>query len=163
MHIEVLEETLNELGTTVIKVLGVGGGGNNAVNRMIATGLKQVEFIAINTDLQALNQSQAEKKMSIGSKLTGGLGAGGIPEIGEKAALEDKEEIQNVLRGSDMVFITAGMGGGTGTGAAPVVARLAKELGVLTVAVVTSDRGIFQATKNSTNPTLNAISCWVIK
>lgn len=138
MHIEVLDEHQEQFGTTVIKVLGIGGGGNNAVNRMIEGGVKQVEFIAVNTDLQALKLSQAEKKIAIGTKLTGGLGAGGIPEMGEKAACEDKEEIQNILRGSDMVFITAGMGGGTGTGAAPIVAEIAKELGILTVAVVTS-------------------------
>ena len=137
MHIEVLDEKQEFLGTTVIKVLGVGGGGNNAVNRMIDSGLQQVEFIAVNTDLQALKLSSAPKKLAIGSKLTGGLGAGGIPEIGEKAALEDKEDVKNVLKGADMVFITAGMGGGTGTGAAPVVAGIAKEMGILTVAVVT--------------------------
>ncbi|MBN1648585.1 MAG: cell division protein FtsZ [Spirochaetales bacterium] len=137
MHIEVLDEKNDNLGTTIIKVLGIGGGGNNAVNRMIAAGLKQVEFIAVNTDLQALKLSQAQRKVPIGTKITGGLGAGGIPEMGEKAAMEDREVLQNILRGADMVFITAGMGGGTGTGAAPVVANIAKELGILTVAVVT--------------------------
>lgn len=137
MHIEVLDEHQEKLGTTIIKVLGIGGGGNNAVNRMISAGLRQVEFIAVNTDLQALKTSQAPRKIAIGTKITGGLGAGGIPEMGEKAAMEDREEIQNILRGSDMVFITAGMGGGTGTGAAPIVANIAKELGILTVAVVT--------------------------
>jgi cell division protein FtsZ len=124
-------------GHTVIKVIGVGGGGSNAVNRMISYGLQHVEFIAVNTDLQALQMSNAETRLPLGSKLTGGLGAGGIPETGEKAALEDQEEIQNVIRGADMVFITAGMGGGTGTGAAPVIARLARELSILTVGVVT--------------------------
>jgi cell division protein FtsZ len=122
---------------TVIKVIGVGGGGSNAVNRMIAGGLSNVEFIAVNTDLQALQLSNAETRLPLGSKLTGGLGAGGVPDIGEKAALEDKDEIQNVVRGADMVFITAGMGGGTGTGAAPIIAQIAREMNILTVAVVT--------------------------
>ncbi|MBN1409906.1 MAG: cell division protein FtsZ [Spirochaetales bacterium] len=135
MNIEILDDKAS--GQTVIKVIGVGGGGNNAVNRMIASGLKNVEFIAINTDLQALQASRAQVKMAIGSKVTEGLGAGGIPEIGEKAALEDEEQIQSLVRGADMVFITAGMGGGTGTGAAPVIARIARELHILTVAVVT--------------------------
>ncbi|MFW5844349.1 MAG: cell division protein FtsZ, partial [Spirochaetota bacterium] len=122
---------------TVIKVIGVGGGGSNAVNRMIAAGLSNVEFIAVNTDLQALQLSNAETRLPLGSKLTGGLGAGGVPDVGEKAALEDKDEIQNVVRGADMVFITAGMGGGTGTGAAPIIAQIAREMNILTVAVVT--------------------------
>ncbi|MGA2976070.1 MAG: cell division protein FtsZ [Spirochaetia bacterium] len=122
---------------TVIKVVGVGGGGSNAVNRMIAMGLKNVSFVAINTDQQALHNSNAETRFAIGTKLTGGLGAGGIPEIGEKAAQEDQESVQNLLKGADMVFITAGMGGGTGTGAAPVVAHVARQIGALTVAVVT--------------------------
>ena len=120
-----------------IKVIGVGGGGSNAVNRMISLGLEGVEFIAVNTDAQALLTSLAPKRMQIGEKLTRGLGAGARPEIGEKAAQESREDILEALRGSDMVFITAGMGGGTGTGAAPVVAKLAKELGLLTVGVVT--------------------------
>lgn len=122
---------------TVIKVIGVGGGGSNAVNRMISSGLKDVEFIVANTDLQALGNSLAEKKLGIGSKLTGGLGAGGKPEVGEKAAQEDTETISNLLKGADMVFVTAGMGGGTGTGAAPIIAKIAKEMGALTVGVVT--------------------------
>lgn len=122
---------------TVIKVIGVGGGGSNAVNRMIACGLSHVEFVAANTDLQALNRSNAKTRLPLGSKLTGGLGAGGDPDVGEKAALEDMEEIQSVIQGADMVFITAGMGGGTGTGAAPVIARAAREMNILTVAVVT--------------------------
>ncbi len=122
---------------TVIKVIGAGGGGSNAVNRMIAAGVNAVEFIVVNTDLQALNSSNAPVKLGIGSKLTGGLGAGGKPEIGEKAAEEDKETLANVLKGADMVFVTAGMGGGTGTGAAPVIAKIAKEQGALTVGVVT--------------------------
>ena len=120
-----------------IKVIGVGGGGNNAVNRMISLGLEGVEFIAVNTDARALLTALAPKRMQIGEKLTRGLGAGARPEIGEKAAMESREDIIAALRGSDMVFITAGMGGGTGTGAAPVVAECAREVGALTVAVVT--------------------------
>lgn len=120
-----------------IKVIGVGGGGNNAVNRMIAAGLRGVEFIAINTDKQALFLSKANTKIQIGDKLTKGLGAGANPEIGEKAANESKDEIAQSIKGADMVFVTAGMGGGTGTGAAPVVAQIAKEMGILTVGVVT--------------------------
>ncbi|SEF77885.1 cell division protein FtsZ [Caloramator fervidus] len=120
-----------------IKVVGVGGGGNNAVNRMIEFGLKGVEFISINTDKQALNYSKAGIKIQIGDKLTKGLGAGANPEIGQKAAEESIEQIMQALKGADLIFITAGMGGGTGTGAAPVVAEVAKELGILTVGVVT--------------------------
>ena len=120
-----------------IKVVGCGGGGNNAVNRMILGGLKNVEFIAINTDKQALMLSNASLKIQIGDKLTKGLGAGANPEIGQKAAEESKEEISQAIKGADMVFITAGMGGGTGTGAAPIVAEIAKSLGILTVGVVT--------------------------
>ncbi|WP_022930934.1 cell division protein FtsZ [Treponema bryantii] len=123
---------------TVIKVVGCGGGGSNAVNRMIFRELSNVDFIVLNTDLQALGRSRAPTKLAIGQKVTKGLGAGGKPEVGEQAAEEDKELITNELRGADMVFITAGMGGGTGTGSAPVVARIAKELGCLTVAVVTT-------------------------
>ena len=123
---------------TVIKVVGCGGGGSNAVNRMIFRELSNVDFIVLNTDLQALGRSKAPTKLAIGQKVTKGLGAGGKPEVGEQAAEEDKELITNELRGADMVFITAGMGGGTGTGSAPVVARIAKELGCLTVAVVTT-------------------------
>ena len=135
MNIELFDT--RGVSPTVIKVVGVGGGGSNAVNRMIAMGLKNVSFVAINTDQQALHSSNAETRLAIGTKLTGGLGAGGIPEIGEKAALEDQERVQGMLKGSDMVFITAGMGGGTGTGAAPIVAKVARQLGALTVAVVT--------------------------
>jgi cell division protein FtsZ len=135
MNIEFAEELSGNL--TVIKVIGVGGGGSNAVNRMIATGLKNVQFIAANTDLQALQMAKAQTKLALGTKLTGGLGAGGIPEIGEKAALEDEDKLRETLKGADMVFITAGMGGGTGTGGAPIVARIARELGSLSVAVVT--------------------------
>lgn len=120
-----------------IKVVGVGGGGSNAVNRMISLGLEGVDFIAVNTDAQALLHAMAPKRMQIGEKLTRGLGAGARPEIGEKAAQESREDILEALRGSDMVFITAGMGGGTGTGAAPVVAECAREVGALTVGVVT--------------------------
>ncbi|BCV20893.1 cell division protein FtsZ [Moorella sp. Hama-1] len=120
-----------------IKVVGVGGGGNNAVNRMIAAGLRGVEFISVNTDAQALRLCQAEQKIQIGAKLTKGLGAGANPEIGKKAAEESREELAQRLQGADMVFVTAGMGGGTGTGAAPVVAQIAKEAGALTVGVVT--------------------------
>lgn len=125
------------IGATIIKVIGVGGGGSNAVNRMISEGVQGVDFIAVNTDQQALQMSQAPIKLAIGSKLTGGLGAGGKPEVGRDAAEEDREIITNILRGSKMVFITAGMGGGTGTGAAPVIAEIAKDMDILTVAVVT--------------------------
>ncbi|NLY10364.1 MAG: cell division protein FtsZ [Firmicutes bacterium] len=121
----------------VIKVVGCGGGGSNAVNRMIDAGLQGVQFIALNTDAQALAQSEASRKIQIGQKLTKGLGAGSNPEIGQRSAEESREEIKEALEGADMVFITAGMGGGTGTGAAPVVAEIAKELHALTVGVVT--------------------------
>ncbi len=120
-----------------IKVIGVGGGGNNAVNRMIESGVKGVDFIVANTDLQVLNNSKAPIKIQIGSELTNGLGAGSNPEIGKEAALESKEEIERALEGADMVFITCGMGGGTGTGAAPVVADIAQKMGALTVGIVT--------------------------
>ncbi|MBE8951224.1 MAG: cell division protein FtsZ [Quinella sp. 3Q1] len=132
---ELDDNTLDQFAK--IKVIGVGGGGNNAVNRMISLGLEGVEFIAINTDAQALMTALAPRRMQIGEKLTRGLGAGARPEIGQKAAMESREDILNALRGSDMVFITAGMGGGTGTGAAPVVAECAREIGALTVGVVT--------------------------
>jgi len=123
----------------VIKVISAGGGGANALNRMIESHLSGVQFIAVNTDIQDLhNKSKAKIKVQIGAQVTGGRGAGGIPEKGEKAAIEDKDALAEVLRGADMVFITAGMGGGTGTGSAPVIARIAKELGALTVAVVTT-------------------------
>lgn len=120
-----------------IKVVGVGGGGCNAVNRMIAEGLQGIEFISINTDAQALLKSQAQTRVRIGEKSTRGLGAGGDPKIGQAAAEESAEELYEVLKGSDMVFVTAGLGGGTGTGAAPVVAQIAKEIGALTIGVVT--------------------------
>jgi cell division protein FtsZ len=120
-----------------IKVIGVGGGGNNAVNRMINAGVEGVEFVVANTDLQALQMSQAPVKIQLGVKLTNGLGAGANPEVGKKAALEDTDKIIEALDGADMVFVTAGLGGGTGTGAAPIIASLASEMGALTVAVVT--------------------------
>ena len=120
-----------------IKVIGVGGGGNNAVNRMIESGVKGVDFIVANTDLQVLNNSKAPTKIQIGEELTNGLGAGANPQIGKEAALESKEQIENALRGADMVFVTCGMGGGTGTGAAPVIADIAQSLGALTVGIVT--------------------------
>ncbi|MFQ6103109.1 MAG: cell division protein FtsZ [Candidatus Glassbacteria bacterium] len=120
-----------------IKVVGIGGGGGNAVNRMIDAGLSGVDFISVNTDLQALNASLATRKIQIGKDLTKGLGAGAVPEIGRMAIEEDKEEVMRSLEGADMVFVTAGMGGGTGTGAAPVVAELGKSVGALTVAIVT--------------------------
>jgi len=124
-------------GTATIKVIGVGGAGNNAVNRMIDSGIRGVEFIAVNTDRQALQLSKAAAKIQIGEKITRGLGAGANPDIGAQSAEESKAEISEVLRGADMVFVTAGMGGGTGTGAAPIVAGIAKEMGILTIGVVT--------------------------
>lgn len=120
-----------------IKVVGIGGGGNNAVNRMIDSGLKGVDFIVANTDLQVLNDSLAPTKIQLGSDLTDGLGAGANPAIGKEAALESKEEIEEALKGADMVFVTCGMGGGTGTGASPIVAEIAQDLGALTVGIVT--------------------------
>ena len=130
-------ETPSEMTAANIKVIGIGGGGCNAVNRMIDAGLQGVTFMAVNTDKQALSKSKAETKMQIGEKLTKGLGAGANPEIGQKAAEENIEDISKFVEGADMVFITAGMGGGTGTGAAPVIAKIAKDKGVLTVGVVT--------------------------
>src|SRR4249919_3537697 len=124
-----------------IKVIGVGGGGNNAVNRMIEAGVEGVEFITANTDLQALQMSKAPVKLQLGVKLTNGLGAGANPEVGRKAALEDADKIIEALEGADMVFVTTGLGGGTGTGAAPIIASLASEMGALTVAVVTKPFG----------------------
>lgn len=123
---------------TNIKVVGVGGAGGNAINRMIASGLKKVTFVAMNTDMQALQRSNASTRLTLGKALTEGLGAGGIPEIGEKAALESKEDIKAELEDADMIFVTAGMGGGTGTGAAPIVAEVAKSNSALTVGVVTT-------------------------
>ena len=132
-----LEFDMDQDDFAKIKVVGVGGGGNNAVNRMIDAGVKGVEFLVFNTDRQALKNSNAETKIQLGEKITKGLGAGANPEIGEQAAEESLDEIREALDGADMVFITAGMGGGTGTGAAPVIADVAKELGLLTVGVVT--------------------------
>lgn len=145
-----------------IVVIGVGGGGNNAVNRMIDDEVTGVEFVAVNTDVQALNGSKATNKIQIGEKLTRGLGAGAKPEIGLKAAEESRDELAQLIGGHDMVFVTAGMGGGTGTGAAPVIANIAKEQGILTVGVVTkpfefegrgrmqnADQGIRELKKNS--------------
>lgn len=133
--IEFQNEEQNTFAT--IKVVGCGGGGNNAVNRMVDAGLRGVEFISVNTDRQALGQTNAQVKIQIGEKLTKGLGAGAIPEVGRRAAEESREEIASALKGADLVFITAGMGGGTGTGAAPIVAEIARDLGTLTIAVVT--------------------------
>ena len=132
-----LQFEVNEERNAQIKVIGIGGGGSNAVNRMIDAGLKGITFIAINTDKQALSLSKAETKIQIGEKLTKGLGAGANPEMGQKAAEENIEDLSKFLSGSDMVFITAGMGGGTGTGAAPIIAKAAKDAGILTVGVVT--------------------------
>lgn len=141
MEFSVVNEGVAEINTaspTVIKVIGCGGGGGNAVNRMIDANIANIEFIVLNTDLQALSRSKAERRLAIGQKVTKGLGAGGKPEVGEEAAEEDKETISNLLKNTDMVFITAGMGGGTGTGSAPVIARIAKEMGILTVGIVTT-------------------------
>ncbi len=124
-------------GVVSIKVIGCGGGGCNAVNRMINSGVQGVEFVAANTDLQVINSSRAEHKVQMGTRLTKGLGAGSDPSVGEKSAMESKEEFEKLLQGTEMVFITAGMGGGTGTGSAPVVAEIAKNMGILTVAIVT--------------------------
>ena len=129
------QESFNE--QPILKVVGVGGGGGNAVNRMIQNDVKGVDFVAINTDAQVLRLSKAETRLQIGKLLTKGLGAGADPEVGRQAAEESEDDIREILRGSDMVFITAGMGGGTGTGAAPIVAKIAKELGCLTVGIVT--------------------------
>ena len=139
MRLDVIDEGhgLSAESPTIIKVIGVGGGGSNAVNRMIEAGLRNVHFVAVNTDTQALHRCRAEYKLPLGRELTGGLGAGGKPEVGENAAREDQDAIADAIRGADMLFITAGMGGGTGTGAAPVIAEVARELGILSVAVVT--------------------------
>lgn len=138
------------VGPACLRVVGVGGGGSNAVNRMIEAGVSGVDFIAVNTDAQALEASDAKQRVQIGSKLTRGLGAGGNPEAGEKAAGESLEDLYEVLDGSDMVFVTAGMGGGTGTGAAPVVAKVAKEIGALTVGIVTRPF-MFEGTKRASS------------
>ncbi|MCL2093263.1 MAG: cell division protein FtsZ [Treponema sp.] len=137
MNFEILSETGRSEEPVSIVVIGAGGGGSNAVDGMIACGIRGVKFIAVNTDAQALRNSKADVKLQIGSQITSGRGAGGMPEIGEKAALEDKEKIAKALEGADMVFVTAGMGGGTGTGSAPIIAEIAKKQGALTVGVVT--------------------------
>ena len=138
MDYQVMQQNeLLPVSPTVIKVIGAGGGGSNAVNRMLECNIQYVDVIVANTDVQALNYSKAPMKLVIGSKLTGGLGAGGKPDVGEKAAMEDTEIIANAVRGAHMVFITAGMGGGTGTGSAPVIAKIARDQGALTVGVVT--------------------------
>ncbi len=134
-------ETSSTVNPAKIKVIGVGGGGGNAVNRMIKAGLTGVEFWLMNTDLQILNTSTCKNRIQLGAKLTNGLGAGGEPQVGEKAAEEAQQEITAAIEGADMVFVTAGMGGGTGTGAAPIVAKIAKDLGVLTIGVVTKPFG----------------------
>ena len=136
----VLADTENQ--GAVIKVIGVGGGGGNAVAHMVATGIEGVDFICINTDSQAIKHSKVKTSLQIGCNITKGLGAGADPEVGRQAAMEDRDRIIELVEGSDMLFITAGMGGGTGTGAAPVVAQIAKELGILTVAVVTKPFGM---------------------
>lgn len=141
MEFEVINEQgsgLNEVSPTVIKIIGCGGGGSSAVGRMIEAGVSDVQFIVLNTDLQALSKSPAQYKLAIGQKLTGGLGAGGNPAVGESAAKEDVDKIRNIIKGADMVIITAGMGGGTGTGSAPIVAQIAREEGALAIAVVTT-------------------------
>ena len=125
----------------ILKVIGVGGGGGNAINRMIENDVKNVQYIAVNTDCQVLRLSKAEIRIQIGRKLTKGLGAGANPEVGRKAAEESEEELREAIEGADLVFVTTGMGGGTGTGAAPVVAQIAKEMGILTIAVVTKPFG----------------------
>lgn len=132
-----MEENINSSAIAKIKVVGVGGGGNNAVNRMIEAGVSSAEFVAVNTDLQTLLISKAETRLQIGDRLTGGLGAGANPDIGQKAAEESKSSITDMLKGTNLVFITAGLGGGSGSGAAPVIAQISKELGILTIAVVT--------------------------
>lgn len=144
IELSVVNETgsaLSAASPTVIKIIGCGGGGSSAVNRIIDAGVENVEFVVLNTDLQALNISKAQKRIAIGQKLTGGLGAGGNPQVGEDSAKEDTELITNVVKGADMVIITAGMGGGTGTGSAPIVASIAREQGALTIGVVTTPFG----------------------
>ena len=137
MDFEVHSEILEERAPVSVVVIGAGGGGSNAVDRMVECGIKGIKFIAVNTDIQALKRNKAELKLQIGAQLTEGMGAGGNPEVGENAALEDKEKIAKALEGASMVFVTAGMGGGTGTGSAPVIADIAKKMGALTVGVVT--------------------------
>ena len=136
---EIVEEINKEemKGNASIRVIGVGGGGGNAVQHMVDGGIEGAEFISVNTDKQALDKNGAGTKLVLGKEITNGLGAGAKPEIGREAALEDRDKLREMLKGTDMVFITAGMGGGTGTGAAPIIAQVSKELGILTVAVVT--------------------------
>ena len=135
-----LDNDINNYASII--VVGVGGAGNNAVNRMIDSGLRGVKFVAVNTDKQALMRSNAETKIQIGEKLTKGLGAGSKPEIGKKSAEESQEEIKKVIEGADLLFVTCGMGGGTGTGAAPVIAGLARSMGILTIGVVSKPFGV---------------------
>jgi cell division protein FtsZ len=137
MNFEMLNDKPMVVNGAVIKVIGTGGGGSNAVNRMIECGLQGVEFIVANTDVQDLNKCKAKVKLQLGAKLTGGRGAGGRPDVGEKAVNEDRDALAELIKGAEMVFVTAGMGGGTGTGSAPVIAQIAKECGALTVGVVT--------------------------
>jgi cell division protein FtsZ len=144
--------------SAVIKVLGVGGGGGNAVSHMVQAGLEGVDFICINTDAQALKHSKVRTALQIGCNITKGLGAGADPEVGRQAAMEDRDRIIELIEGCDMLFITAGMGGGTGTGAAPVVAQVAKELGILTVAVVTRPSR-WKATSARASPIRACWSC----
>jgi cell division protein FtsZ len=151
MHIFELEEVKNV--TAKIKVVGVGGGGSNAVNGMIASNVQNIEFIAVNTDSQALESSLAHQKLQIGNSITKGLGTGANPEIGRQAAWDDRDLIEDAIKGADMIFITAGMGGGTGTGASPVVAEVAKDLGILSTAVVTKPF-LFEGNKRSRNSDL---------
>lgn len=132
-----LEFDAEYLGPAIIRVIGVGGGGGNAINTMIEAGLRGVEFVAVNTDIQALNKCNAPEKIQIGEQLTRGLGAGSNPQVGQLAASEDRDKLQGIVENADMVFITAGMGGGTGTGASPVIAEMAKAANALTIAVVT--------------------------
>ena len=149
----------------VIKVIGVGGGGNNAINSMLESNLTSAEYISVNTDKQVLLLSKADKRIQIGESLTKGLGAGANPEVGERAAEESKDELTELIKGTDLLFIAAGMGGGTGTGAAPVIARIAKELGVLTVAVVTKPFS-FEGRKreeNAKNGTINCCRCCPVR
>ena len=143
-----------------IKVIGVGGGGGNAVNRMIEAHVEGVEFIVANTDAQALRSSKAPVKLQLGMKLTSGLGAGANPDVGRRAAIEDSEKIIEALEGADMVFVTAGLGGGTGTGAAPVIASLASEMGALTVAVVTRPFA-FEGKRRLMQADHGVQSCWI--
>ena len=150
-----LEENVN-IGAN-IKVVGVGGGGSNAVNTMIETGMVGVEFVVANTDIQALNSSKAGYKIQLGADLTKGLGAGANPDVGRRSAIESYNQIVDQLKGSDMVFVTAGMGGGTGTGGAPIVAKIARELGALTIGVVTKPF-VFEGKKRTKQADVGLVS-----